>query len=86
MKYFDSLADITNEKLFEGDFTMTDEQFERLARRHIDTVHRVPVLLYYYEGYSTAEISELLGIPTPTVATRLSRGREVDAAKKSSTI
>jgi len=39
--------------------------------------YRVPLFLYYYEDYSTAEISKLLGIPTPTVATRLHRGREL---------
>lgn len=32
--------------------------------------------LYYYEGYSIKEISRLLGLPAPTVGTRLSRGRE----------
>ena len=37
--------------------------------------YRVPIFLYYYEDYSTAEISRLLGIPTPTVATRLHRAR-----------
>lgn len=39
--------------------------------------YRVPIFLYYYEDYSTAEISKLMGIPTPTVATRLHRGREL---------
>lgn len=39
--------------------------------------YRVPLFLYYYEDYSTAEISKMLGIPTPTVATRLHRGREL---------
>lgn len=39
--------------------------------------YRVPIFLYYYEDYSTAEISKVMGIPTPTVATRLHRGREL---------
>jgi len=38
--------------------------------------YRVPIFLYYYEDYTTAEISKLMGIPTPTVVTRLRRGRE----------
>lgn len=38
--------------------------------------YRVPIFLYYYEDYSTAEISKLLKIPTSTVVTRLHRGRE----------
>ena len=32
--------------------------------------------LYYYEGYSIKEIAKLLGLPAPTVGTRLARGRE----------
>lgn len=39
--------------------------------------YRVPIFLYYYEDYSTAEISKIIGVPTPTVATRLHRGREL---------
>ena len=38
--------------------------------------YRVAVFLYYYEDYSTEEISELLGIPKATVFTHLKRGRE----------
>ena len=32
--------------------------------------------LHYYEGYSIKEIAKLLGLPAPTVGTRLTRGRE----------
>ena len=32
--------------------------------------------LYYYEEYSIKEIAKLRGVPTPTVGTRLARGRE----------
>lgn len=39
--------------------------------------YRVPIFLYYYEDYSTADISQIMGIPAPTVATRLHRGREL---------
>ena len=37
---------------------------------------RVPLYLYYYEGYAVAEIGEILGLKPSTVQTRLSRGRE----------
>lgn len=30
----------------------------------------------HYEGYSIKEIAKLLGVPAPTVGTRLARGRE----------
>lgn len=42
----------------------------------LPTKYRVPLYLYYYEGYSVAEIGELLGLNTSTVQTRLARARE----------
>ena len=39
---------------------------------------RIPIvlyLLYYYLGFSTSEIAELLHVPAATVRTRLARGR-----------
>jgi RNA polymerase sigma-70 factor (ECF subfamily) len=38
--------------------------------------YRVAILLYYFEDYSTEEISRLLKIPKSTVGTRLKRARE----------
>lgn len=38
--------------------------------------YRMAVFLYYYEDYSTDEISKILGIPKTTVCTHLKRGRE----------
>lgn len=37
--------------------------------------YRVPLLLFYYEGYSTAEIAAILNIPQKTVSTRLFRAK-----------
>lgn len=42
----------------------------------LDRSYRVPILLYYYEGYSQKEIAELLSLPEQTVRTRLFRARE----------
>ena len=39
--------------------------------------YRLPIYLYYYEEYSTAEIGEILKLPKGTVCTYLSRGREM---------
>ena len=36
---------------------------------------RIPIVLYYYLGFSTSEIAELLHVPAATVRTRLARGR-----------
>ena len=38
--------------------------------------YRVAILLYYFEEYSTEEISKLLRIPRATVGTHLKRARE----------
>lgn len=37
--------------------------------------YRAAIYLHYYEGYTAAEIGEILGVPTATVHTRLARGR-----------
>ena len=41
----------------------------------LDKKYRVPVLLFYYERYSTAEIASILKIPEKTVSTRLFRAK-----------
>ena len=38
--------------------------------------YKAVVYLYYYEGYSTAEIARFLHCPQPTVRTRLARARK----------
>lgn len=42
----------------------------------LDSKYRVPIILYYFEGYSTEEIAQILKIPKSTVQTRLLRARE----------
>jgi len=55
----------------------TPEQSELFyAVMELPKKYRVAVFLYYYEDYSTDEISKLLGIPKATVFTHLKRGRE----------
>ncbi len=39
--------------------------------------YRVPLVLYHCEGYTVAEIAHALRLPKGTVASRLSRGREI---------
>lgn len=38
--------------------------------------YRLPLYLYYFEGYSVKEIAEILGRNESTVQTQLARGRE----------
>ena len=46
------------------------------AVMRLDRKYRVPIYLFYYEGYSTREIAGILGLPENTVSTRLRRGRD----------
>ena len=39
--------------------------------------YKTPVYLYYYEGYSTAEIANALHCPQATIRTRLARARNL---------
>ncbi len=38
--------------------------------------YRIPIYLYYYEGFSVNEISEMIGTNASTVRSQLKRGRE----------
>lgn len=42
----------------------------------LDKKYRLPLILFYCDGYSTREIAEFLNIPEKTVSTRLHRGKE----------
>ena len=72
-------------------FTRTDELDENIPVRHDftdgetalwDTVsrlspkYRAVIHLYYYEGYTVKEISEMTGDTVSTVTTRLARARD----------
>lgn len=43
----------------------------------LDIKYRLPVHLYYYEGYSIKEIAEIMKLPNSTISTRLARGRKI---------
>ena len=68
----ENIADYANTLHFE-----TAEQSDLFdAVMALSEKYRLPIFLYYYEEYSTAEISKLLKLPVPPVITRLRRGRE----------
>ena len=60
-------------------FIFAREQHSELFYEVMDLPahYRIPLYLYYYEGYSTQEISQLLTLPKATVCTRLSRARQL---------
>ena len=54
----------------------TEEHTELLeAVMGLPQKYRVVIYLFYYEGYSTAELARLLSLPEATVRTHLARGR-----------
>ena len=46
----------------------------------LDEIYRIPMLLYYGQGWKTKEIGGLLHVSTSGIQTRLARGREKLAA------
>lgn len=59
------------------DRPVSEEQRELLeAVAALPRKYRLPLYLYYYEGYRVAEIAKILGKPSSTVQTHLARGRD----------
>lgn len=56
-------------------FAQPDHTALFLAVMGLERKYRVPLLLYYYFGYSVREVGRLLGLPEKTVSTRLYRAR-----------
>lgn len=54
-----------------------EEQEALAAVTALPEKYRLPIHLYYYEGYSTAEIAEILRLGQSAVKMRLKRGREL---------
>ena len=54
--------------------TIPDETLDAVMALPED--YKLPVYLYYYEGYQAAEIAEMLGVAPATVRSRLSRARQ----------
>lgn len=46
------------------------------AMLSLEEKYRLPLHLYYYEGYTLEQIAKLLRCPVATVGSRLARGRE----------
>lgn len=62
----------------EEDVPSREEELPRLlsAVQALPSKYSAVIHLFYYEGYSIKEISEMLKLPGSTVGTRLSRGRD----------
>ena len=88
LRYRDDADDVTQDvliqlykedKAFESDAHVKNWLIRVTVNRcknvSLDRRYRLPVLLYYYEGYRQKEIAALLNVPEETVRTRLSRAR-----------
>ena len=69
----DMAAEIAAES-FPGADSLHRELFQ--AVMDLPVKYRLPMYLYYYEGYAVREIAEITGSRLSTVQTRLARGRE----------
>ena len=59
-------------------FTMDESQSEILETvLSLPDKYKIVIHLYYYEGYSLNEISEITGVKISTLQTRLQRGRKL---------
>lgn len=58
-------------------FAEPDHQQLYDALAQLPDACRIVVHLFYFEGYATREISEILGVREPTVRTRLVRARKM---------
>lgn len=61
---------VLGNKLPQGDF----EIYHTVI--NLPEKYRIPIYLYYFEGFSVNEISEMTGINNSTVRSQLKRGRE----------
>lgn len=74
---FNNIKDVNNEneKIFQ--FQLPQENLVYTAICELPKKYRRVVYLYYFEGYKTKEISNLLEIKESTVRTQLTRAREM---------
>ena len=73
--YMDDVTEeVEEQQSVESDNTNEKELWNLVLQ--LENEFRVVVVLYYYENFSTKQISQMLCIPEGTVKSRLSRARE----------
>lgn len=67
---------LDSETLSESVVEMEEQSELRDLIVKLDDKYKIPLLLYYYEGYSVKEIAKMLGEKENTIKSNLSRGRK----------
>ena len=75
--YWRRNVDSIDEIAHEPKFSMQEKSDLYYAIKKLPPKCRIVIYLFYYEGYSGKEISDILHINEATVRTRLSRGRNI---------
>lgn len=58
------------------EFTVPEDRELYQAVMDLPANYRLPLYLYYFEGYTAGEVGQLLGVKESTVQTRLARARQ----------
>ncbi|WP_122647183.1 RNA polymerase sigma factor [Enterococcus mediterraneensis] len=51
------------------------EWLREYVTKNLSSIYRIPLILYYYSGFSIKEISEILNEPVGTIKSKLARGK-----------
>ena len=76
LRLMDRLHMLPGEHRQSGSYNTPEHQNLYAEVMALPAKYRLPLYLYYYEGYTAAEVGELLGLRPSTVRTRLARARE----------
>lgn len=69
---------ISSQENVEKNFTKKEiQEMVNLCLKKLPLIYRSPLILFYLDGRSYEEISDILRIPLGTVATRINRGKKL---------
>jgi len=75
LSYEDSLLQADSQKTMLAESSTRNEFYYLIM--NLERKYLIPTYLYYYEGYRTAEIADMLHEKTSTIQTRLAKAREL---------